>query len=590
MFWSKIWFFVIAIGAALALAIALLLPRPAERAHIATEHQRLSVACGVVNILLRDSARQRVELANAFSRSSQVVSALDEASGAASIEKDRADKLRDIAASVLKPREGTEPDIAMLIDRKGRVVTRYKVDVDEFGDVAAGRPLIDDALAGYARDDLWVIGNRLYLVAAAPVVRRDAPIAYVGAAVVGYAVTNQFAEKLTSFPTLGVSFYVAGDAMASSRPVTLDRDALVKSVDALGGELKSDCDSGKPFNMRSGSEEYTAVVARLPGEAQNQHAFYSIFVERPKALGFGGTLGAVRKNDLGFGSFPWLLVAGGLLLALIGGIGLMIFESDLPLRKLNADALQLAKGETPRLAEEAHRGKFGSIARSVNIHVDKVAREAKAAKQDLDQLLGPNPENDALAAASGLGALDILGSALPAARPGAPAPGAPPPSEFKFSAPTPVKGGGGDAPRPPIPSAAPPAPPVMRPPPATPRPAPPSVMAPAMAPPGRPGTTPGARPGLDDDILSDSAADDGGGAGGETPEETAYFHEVFDQFVALKKSCNESIAGLTYVKFAGKLRKNRDDLRSKTNCREVRFTVYVKDGKAALKASPVKED
>ena len=37
-------------------------------------------------------------------------------------------------------------------------------------------------------------------------------------------------------------------------------------------------------------------------------------------------------------------------------------------------------------------------------------------------------------------------------------------------------------------------------------------------------------------------------------------------------------------------RKTRDDLIAKTGCKEVRFTVYVKDGKAALKATPVKDD
>ncbi|HET9623037.1 MAG TPA: MXAN_5187 C-terminal domain-containing protein [Kofleriaceae bacterium] len=57
-----------------------------------------------------------------------------------------------------------------------------------------------------------------------------------------------------------------------------------------------------------------------------------------------------------------------------------------------------------------------------------------------------------------------------------------------------------------------------------------------------------------------------------------------------KKSCNESIAGLVFERFAEKLIKNRDDLMAKTGCREVRFTVYVKDGKAALKATPVKDD
>ena len=51
----------------------------------------------------------------------------------------------------------------------------------------------------------------------------------------------------------------------------------------------------------------------------------------------------------------------------------------------------------------------------------------------------------------------------------------------------------------------------------------------------------------------------------------------------------ENTAGLTYQKFSEKLVKNRDDLMAKTGCKEVRFTVYVKEGKAALKATPVKD-
>ena len=65
---------------------------------------------------------------------------------------------------------------------------------------------------------------------------------------------------------------------------------------------------------------------------------------------------------------------------------------------------------------------------------------------------------------------------------------------------------------------------------------------------------------------------------------------MFEQFVNLKKSCGEPVAGLTYDKFAEKLRKNRDDLVAKTACKQVKFTVYVKDGKAALKATPVKDE
>src|SRR5204863_9778691 len=114
------------------------------------------------------------------------------------------------------------------------------------------------------------------------------------------------------------------------------------------------------------------------------------------------------------------------------------------LKRLAADTVRLAKGEIERLGEDQHPGKFGSIARSVNIHIDKLGRDAKAAKKDLDQLLGPAPEGS-------LGTIDLLATALPAIRPGGPAPAVPPPpSEFKFG-----DSGSMPAARPPTPMAMP---------------------------------------------------------------------------------------------------------------------------------------
>ena len=64
---------------------------------------------------------------------------------------------------------------------------------------------------------------------------------------------------------------------------------------------------------------------------------------------------------------------------------------------------------------------------------------------------------------------------------------------------------------------------------------------------------------------------------------------MFDDFVALKTTCGEPTAGLTFAKFVDKLRKNQDELMSKPGTVGVKFSVYVKDGKAALKATPVKD-
>jgi hypothetical protein len=72
------------------------------------------------------------------------------------------------------------------------------------------------------------------------------------------------------------------------------------------------------------------------------------------------------------------------------------------------------------------------------------------------------------------------------------------------------------------------------------------------------------------------------------PDEV-HFQDVFHEFLAVRERCGESGDGLTFEKFAGKLRKNRDQLVQKYGCRTVRFQVYVKDGRAALKATPVRE-
>jgi hypothetical protein len=67
-----------------------------------------------------------------------------------------------------------------------------------------------------------------------------------------------------------------------------------------------------------------------------------------------------------------------------------------------------------------------------------------------------------------------------------------------------------------------------------------------------------------------------------------YFRKVFDEFVQLKRACGEPTDAMTFDKFVVKLRDNRQSLISKYGCRSVKFQVYIKDGKAALKATPVK--
>ncbi len=74
----------------------------------------------------------------------------------------------------------------------------------------------------------------------------------------------------------------------------------------------------------------------------------------------------------------------------------------------------------------------------------------------------------------------------------------------------------------------------------------------------------------------------------EPLDESAYFRQIFDQFVATKKQCGERTDNLQFERFSQTLRRNRDALIERYGCKTVRFQVYVKEGKAALKATPVR--
>lgn len=605
MFFSKIWLFLLTLAAALALTTALLLPRPSQRAHELGEQQRLAVGCGVVNLLLADNARSRVESVRRLMRAPELASVLAAASASEAIDERRNASAREVGNRLMASAsaKGSAPDFAMFIDARGRVVGRVGRDDKDYGDVAAGRPLVDDALAGLLRDDLWVVDNTLFLVAAAPVIGGD-QLEYVGAVVTGRKVTAELLQAFTAWSRsdkeesqfhIDMAVYLGGELMASTNPAALDSAPMVKAVNEITSkDLSRDCQLNRPIELRSGQTEYTAVAARMPGEAQAHQAYFTVFVRRPGELGLVGTIKAIRKSDLSPGNFPWILVGGGFVLALVLGLGLMVLEADRPLRRLGSDAARLARGDSDRLGED-HAGRFGSVARNVNIHIDRVARAAKSAKQDLDQLLGPAPQGS-------LGTIDLLAGVTPSA----PAVAPPPPSEFRFSdtgksaSPSrPQQSAGSSAPglpgmsapsampvataveparrAPPIPRAPTPPPLPVQPPPlrleddllsAVPPPAAPQASVPVMAARTQPASSP-PPPGFDG-------------------SSEAYFRTVYAQFIAAKQACGESVAGVTFEKFSEKLRKNREELMSRAACRDVTFTVYVKDGRAALKASPVR--
>src|ERR1700733_6842927 len=249
------------------------MPRPAQRTLVTEERSRLTVACGVIDILLADDARNRVELAGSFARAPEIVAALEAASTTDRLDEARMKQVRNVGETIMNGIQGRKPDFAMLIDRRGRVVARVKLDENEFGDVVAGRPIVDDALAGYLRDDLWAQNGTMYFVSAAPVVKQGS---YVGAVVLGHQVTNQLAETLVKSLEVAMGFPLAADGVAGSRTIAFDHGPMLAALGKLGDDPAADCQPVQPMEVHAGADRYTALVARLPGEAAAKQAFYSV--------------------------------------------------------------------------------------------------------------------------------------------------------------------------------------------------------------------------------------------------------------------------------------------------------------------------
>jgi len=591
MFLSKIWFFLITIVAGVAITIALIMPRPAERAAKVQEDDRVRTACLVTGVLLRDNARARIQLTSEFAqavRQLKLSRTLFEASKDDIVSGQAHGTARKELKGLLESVSGTKPSFVWLLDKRGRVVARSNAENTNYGDSVRGYYAVQDALDGYVRDDLWMMQDGLYRVAAAPVLTQS--LEWAGAVVVGQAMDQEFAVSLSENISANISFYVSGKSVAASQPIQIHKDVVAGSAELSEIDEGEGCSASTLLHVSAGGKRYAVVNAALPGEAGEQQAFYSVLIERAEPLDFMGMLGSAKKDDLGFDRFPWIKVIGGFIVMMVVGLLLTLREVDGPLKKLNKNAVALAQGETERFDENAHRSKYGSIARSVNIAIDKMHRDAKAAKKDLDQLLGPAP-----------GAVDAQASALPPIGPGGTsgAAAAPPPSEFKFGGPAPSGGLGlpsvePKTPAPPMPGLAAaqmnrPKKPVGTP---TPEKTPPPVpvrrtadaaSGPVLKAPTDNHKVPMA---IDADILGDD--DEAPTIADDSAQPQNYFEQVYEEFIALKKTCGEPTENLTFERFAKKLRKNEDALIAKHACKSVKFQVYEKDGKAALKASPVK--
>lgn len=574
MILSRFWYAVLALAFGAAVFVLLLAVQMYNRAGNRAMGEALTADSSAVEWYLKDDARRRASALVQIALNPKIRANLAKSSGEAKVPKAARDEnqkvLRALSEELL---EDVKFDAIWAVDASGRLVgavdevTGANPEEWELG----GFPIVADALHGWIRDDAWVFKGRIYRVVARPV-EQEVNSEPVGAIVAAKIVNDQFARAVSKRTGAAVGFYADNQRVASGAPEGFDKsnlDSITQDLKFLEGNKEYEELGRSP--VRVVGEQLGVVYARLPGDAWDLGAGYAV---GRLAVRVDGPFEFLTKADNTDKSSvtrspTFYGAAGAVVLALLLGLLFSFMEHSKPLRTFAGQTVELAKGKIDVLAPSKFSGAYKKIAANINEGMEKVSEKGGVVRKaaNLEQVLGPMPQQPAMSA-----------FALP---------GEPAPASVPQISPTSSSGPRG------LPKAPPRAipdgpvsvePDAIEPAPEAARPKPPPPKRPA-APPPAPVATGEVSVAEASQIQSVAALE---AAAGEPFDEMADWRKVYEEFLALKQQCGEPIGNLTFEKFKGTLQRNKDALVARHNCARVKFTVYVKEGKAALKASPAK--
>jgi hypothetical protein len=423
---------------------------------------------------------------------------------------------------------------------------------------------------------------------------------------------------------------VLGD-MIGDQPVSAE-------IEKFAGDHRDDApDDGasKVFTIGEGMNARIGALGRVPGPAgKGKSAAMLVVLSRQTAAAGQRDLSEALSEsmDKGTGSVNWVLLLGLLAVCAALSIYLPQIEALGPMRRLADEFLGVARGAQHQIFHDRYGGPTGEVARAANA-AHEALRQAYLAELEIEEEVSEDSEAAGRRPKTVRGRrltrsqrkIEESGSPLTPSETDAPRSGntgpsraandaaeaehattgrrtpasrervsMPPRGQTPAPGPLPTSardvrttGRGSVQPAPPMPPArstgpahtplrtpAVPPPPTFQPPPPISADVPPQSQRPRTpVVVGPPPTHPPA--------ASTSDADD---------PKAAYYREIFEEFLQVKIACGEPTAGFTFDKFVKKLQKNTQDILDKhSDVRDVQFTVYVKDGKAALKAKIVRQ-
>jgi hypothetical protein len=617
---SRLWYLVLALAVGGSLAGAFLNKSAASREAEFQLEEQLRRDRIEAELWMRLDARLRLDALASMAVEPEVRQTLRSSSGhigtpGEATRKRLSQKLNSLNAKL----EEGKGDLVFAVDTEGEVVAT--LDKSAMGAEQLGKmPLVRDALRGFMRDDVWVYNGEVYRMAARPVFDGGR---YVGAIVHGMLVGDDLARRLGSkLPNASVVFFF--------------RDRLI-GIEVGGPKAPSsarlkDGLSSAVANMESGEgsieigERARAIAVPVRGGAAHAQVGY-VIGRKGSTVGLGGLFANTFKEDVA--SLPWLVVVGIPVLLLLLALSLLYLEHDKAVGILRKTAESLSKNQLSSLPEGQLRRHYRKIAENINTALRAgVGFKEDAAQRssvDLDHILSTTRDNASsgyfgFAAEEAPTAKQVSLDPEPAKKPVRTPPHMAPlksasvnevaASKATDAAVTAPPRGTPTAPPNGAPTARPQRPPSSRPqraPSSWPPPGPSSRHQAAAAirqseesltpapddPPTRPNAMLDEYDGFDQpeentqikhvpqELIEASAP--------AVEGEETHFREVFNQFIATQKECGAPVVGLSFDKFVRKLHAARDQVIKRHNVPTVRFTVYVKEGRAALKASPVKQ-
>lgn len=546
MILSRFWYLALAITLGVAAYTLFLAAQMYNRAGVRAMNESLAADSSAVRWYLNDDARNRSSALIGMALSPDLRTQLQKITPEAKVPREN----RDAALKALtKLNSDVSPDLAFdalwAVDGNGRVIAAIGIVHSDDWELG-GYPVVADALHGWIRDDAWIWKGRILRVVARPI-EAEVNGEPVGAIIGAKYVDDKFAQAVSKRTGTAVGFYADGARVASWAPEGFDK----ANLDLITQDLKQ-LDDNKDYQEKGRSEprvigQHLGVVyARMPGESWDLNAGFAV---GRLAVSVDGPMDFLNKaDDIDKKSVKWPIVVGLVLILGIAGLVFTVFEHTKPMSTFGKEAIRLAKGEVDILAPSKFRGAYKKIASDINDGIDKIAAKGGAPRRaaDLEQVLGPIPAAPTMSAFAvpGSGETSSNAIAVPQAAAAKPLPQA-----KSLPKPKPRAGevASGEAEAPADPGASS----VRKPPPPLPK------------------------------SGGEASVEAAAPAGDEETEWKA----VFDQFLALKEQCGEPTAGMTFEKFKTTLQRNKDALVQR-GATAVKFTVYVKEGKAALKATP----